>query len=174
MEGVDKYCCAGINPREAGIKVTNSLKQAFNSNAKLVVVIIDTCGESQTSDIVFGLNFSGWQRHKIMVNLFDDNDKKLVKDYLCWTLHNVLKRTKHSPTTPYWLEPESASVLTCLSVHTKKSQSILQKKAVKVTNKSTFGEIINDIEEGSIRYQKYLDDNHPLEQTISEILIYLN
>ena len=166
MEGTDKYCNSGMHIKNAITNVSNQLDKAFKSTNNLVVVIIDTCGENPSS-LVFGKNFNNWTRFDIAVNLFEDNK---IKEYLSWSLYNVLNRSKHSYLTPYYLEHISASVSKCVEIHTKKSQYLFGNKFIKVTNKSKLNEIIDDIKNDYEYYQKYLDENHPIEKSISDIL----
>jgi hypothetical protein len=170
IEGTDKYCIkGGIDTKTAISLVTNELKKAFASTAKLVVVLIDTCGERLGGNTIFGHSFNGWKNHEIMINL-PDTSPKYISLYLAWSLKNVLDRKMHDQDSTYYLNPINASVQTCIDVHTKKAQALLGSKFIRVT-KSGFNKlaVLNEIKSSADEYQIYLDQNYSLEQSVKKI-----
>lgn len=127
VEGVDKYCKNGDSMENAISKIKENLMTINNlDNTANVVVCIDTCGEhtNNKTNEIFGINFAGWKRMNIWVNL----DRGHLENYLAWTLRNVLYRTQVTADCNYWLNPEGASVSKCIEVHTKKAKALFGKK----------------------------------------------
>jgi hypothetical protein len=90
-------------------------------------VVIDTsCGENTGAKqfTVFGVNFTGWKKVDIFVNL----DKNNMEGYFAWSLRNVLRRGLPKADSTHYLNPISAGVQTCITVHKTKSQKLFQKQ----------------------------------------------
>ncbi len=133
IEGVDKYCNTGLAINAAIPKIEQALRAALTSNAADKVVVIDTCGEhnnGQNQTKYFGVNFQGWQKIDLMPN-FDPNN---VPGYLAWSLWNVLLRSRPTMNSTFHLNPETATVLTCVNVHQKKARLLGWEKHWKFTN----------------------------------------
>ena len=167
IEGTDKYCTRGIDPRGAASCITNELKKAKDSKAELIVVIIDTCGDRAGKNI-FGHYFNEWNRHDIFINL-PSLSPPYIKQYLCWSLRNVINRPVYTCNSSYYLNPCNASIQTCIDVHTKKAQSFLHNKFIKVTSNNDRTSILNDINSFADEYQDFLDTQYPLKSTIEDI-----
>ena len=167
VEGTDKYTIRGVDPRCASSMVTSELEKAKKSKANLVVVIIDTCGIN-ASHKMFQVDFNGWTRHDIMVNLPDMNQKR-IREYLSWSLRNVLNRPMYDSYSKFYLNSISAGVSICLKVHSDKAKAILQHKFVNVTSKYDKQSILNDINEAANEYQLFLNTCHPLEKTVRDL-----
>ena len=54
-----------------------------------------------------------------------------MKQYLSWSLRNVLQRGSCSAGCDYWLNPVQTGVETCVSVHNKKASAVFGSKATK-------------------------------------------
>jgi hypothetical protein len=123
VEGTDKYCVQGKDTKTAIQCVETQLREALASDAKDKVVVIDTCGEHNNGKnqiCYFGVTFKGWKKIPLMPHY----DKKNEKGYLVWSLWNVLKRSKPTANSNYYLNPETATVRTCLQVHEKKARGL--------------------------------------------------
>jgi hypothetical protein len=167
-ESTDKYCKTGLHVKEAANRVNSVLRGISRINNDLIVVIIDTCGEGEryTGNSIFGYSFDGWEIHRITPNF----DESKIRQYLCWSLYNVLNRPLHSASTNYWLNPESASVDICKKVHTDKAKALFGSKFVEVSKKRNFHDILHDIEKDAIEYQEYLNCNLPLESSVKNLI----
>jgi ABC-type multidrug transport system fused ATPase/permease subunit len=166
-EGPDKYCRQG----KSNVEACNLVAQAFNKidtiDNKLIVVIVDTCGEKLSgSNILFNYNFDGWRKQTIRPN-FDQ--RQLIK-YMAWSLRNVLQRKMHSSSTPYWLNPVSASVLVCINVHLKKCRALFGKKAPQITTKYLLDDILSEIEINANEYNDWLKANKDLDTEVYKIV----
>lgn len=123
VEGVDKYVNQGLDFKQAAVKASESLQEAWSSTATDKVVVIDTCGDHNNNKKFtkfFDVDFRGWTR----IDLTPSFDKKNVGLYLAWSLWNVLKRKRNTATSNYLLNPETATVYTCVNVHQKKAQAL--------------------------------------------------
>lgn len=123
IEGVDKYVNQGLDFKQAALKATESLQEAWASTATDKVVVIDTCGDHNNNKKFtkfFDVDFKGWTR----IDLLPSYDKNNVKLYLAWSLWNVLKRTRNTATSNYLLNPVTATALTCVNVHQKKAKAL--------------------------------------------------
>jgi hypothetical protein len=155
-----------MSPRDAVNRVSNVLKGIPKIRDNLLVVIIDTCGERNTGNTIFGYSFDGWQIHRIRPNF----EESRIREYLCWTLYNVLKRPLHSRDSSYWLNPESASVAVCKRVHTDKATALFGSKFINVSSKSDLEGILSDIEPHALYYQDFLSSNMPIENSVSNLM----
>jgi hypothetical protein len=176
-EGCDKYCRTGETGKNASNMVASELKKIDSIDNPLLVVIIDTCGErpvfntgnpvGPNIDVVFDYNFAGWTKTVLTPNY----DKDKTKQYLAWSLRNVLRRPLHTPTTPYWLNPVSATAATCVTVHHKKAMSLFGGKLVKkVSNCITLDQILQDIEASANEYEEYLNKEKNIDKEIADIV----
>lgn len=122
-EGADKYSKVGKN---AGVEVQLALSKIRQDTNDDLVVVIDTCGETMTkkSFVVFGLDFTGWNK----VDIIPNYDPRNAKGYFAWSLRNVLQRGKPGPDNSYYLSPTGAGISTCINVHKKKSQRLFGKQ----------------------------------------------
>lgn len=123
VEGVDKYINQGFDFKTAPEQVTQALETALEFVWPDKVVVIDTCGDHNNNKRFmkfFGVDFSGWQR----IDLTPNFTKTDVPGYLAWSLWNVLSRKRNTATSNYLLNPETATVLTCVTVHKKKAQNL--------------------------------------------------
>ena len=65
IEGTDKYCSKGDDPKTAVGHAGEHLREALASDAKDKVVVIDTCGEHNNGKKqmnYFGVVFKGWEK----------------------------------------------------------------------------------------------------------------
>lgn len=131
VEGMDKYLQKGYNFKQAGDVIKANILSLNDVRDKRIVVIIDTCGEKHQPNNVFGVNFKAakWNIIKHTPNFNEGIDN--LKQYLSWSLRNVLQRKIHSPETSYYLNPVSAGLATCIKVHKQKATSLFVKKYVK-------------------------------------------
>lgn len=176
VEGTDKYCVKGIS-------IENSIKfvkeALFNivrskSQSKLIVVVIDTCGERIGSGLeAFGVRFNGWEHYEVMINLPDTSPQK-IKQYLAFSLYNVLNRTAPDSLSTYNLNPETVDIKICIDVHTKKAKSLLGNKFINVLS-NTFNYdlnlLIRELKPLAEQYHKFLDSCYPLNKSIDDFLV---
>jgi len=92
---------------------------------KRQIIIVDTCGERLEGDgSCFGQALGpDWTTVTFTPNL----DEKDMPGYFAWSLTNILQRTQQGQSSEpggYWLNPESAGLGTCISVHRVKGQSL--------------------------------------------------
>lgn len=165
-EGTDKYCLNGIPTRDAVKRVTTVLRGISRIRNNLLVVIIDTCGERNTGNVIFGYSFDGWEIHRIRPNF----DESRIRQYLCWSLRNVLNRPLHSRDSNFWLNPESATVNTCKKVHTDKATALFGRQFVNVSSSTDLHDILNDIELEANEYQEYLNTSMPIESCVKNLI----
>jgi hypothetical protein len=174
VEGTDKYCKTGINTRDAIPLVTKSL---LSTNAvpsdKPVIVCIDTCGEQSNTKTVkfFDVDFSGWNRKDVYVNL----NRNKLDEYLAWSLRNVLRRGPVTSDSNYWLNPVGASVQICIDVHTKKSKSlalITKHSPAPITSSYglTVSSAIDRLNAKADSYEKYLNENDLSGKEVNKIV----
>lgn len=169
--GMDKYSKDGIFGHVAidAIKKELSVINDMDiENNQLLVVIIDTCGEKNTGDTIFNVSFKKWKKMNIWPNLYRGN----MAGYLAWSLRNVIIRTLPKTEDYYYLNPESAGLNTCISVHQKKTIALYGKKIPKFNFNQflTKEEIIAQISEAANNYQQYLDNNMQLEEQINSFI----
>jgi len=151
-EGTDKYCVNGMPIKDAVKKVTKVLKGINRIHNNLIVVIIDTCGEKNTGNVIFNYDFDGWEIHRIRPNF----DESRIRQYLCWSLRNVLTRPRHTNNGNFFLNPVSAGVAICKKVHTNKAKDLFGQSFVNVSNSNDLYDILNDIGPEASEYQEYL------------------
>ncbi len=165
-EGTDKYCCQGYTTPEACKMVTAELKKLETIENPLVVVIIDTCGDRNNSDVIFDIDFRGWKKIAVLANYNKDRQKQ----YLSWSLRNVLNRSLHSGTSNYYLNPVSAGVNVCVDVHHKKAIAIFGKKTQKVSYGNTRESVLKDITTAADEYAQFLEQSMPIDKEIEKIM----
>ena len=126
IEGVDKYSQQGDPFNVALSKIKANILNLNSIKDQPIVLIIDTCGEKFNPTDVFGINFknTGWTIIKHSPNYFNGD----LENYLSWSLRNVLQRSIYTSSTPYYLNPVSAGLQTCIDVHIKKAQALFGKK----------------------------------------------
>lgn len=166
-EGPDKYCKTGMHISNACSRVEQELRTALSSTNKLVVAIVDTCGErSAGTTNIFGLNFNGFTRIELMPN-YNNAD---LEGYIAWSLRNVLNR--HTPTTNdnYNLNPESATVDICVNVMFKKCKALFGKRQLLRIASKTKEAILAEITPLADRYQQYLTTNVMIDSVVDSIM----
>lgn len=170
---VDKYCVKGIPIKDSIKKVITDLKYISNilnypdvKNSRKLAVIIDTCGEKNTGNNIFDYSFDDWEIHRVIPNY----NESRIRQYLCWSLHNVLRRPLHSRDSNFWLNPTSATVNTCMRVHRDKGVALFGNKFVQVTTKTDLFDILNDIESDANEYQEYLNTSMPIESCVKNLI----
>ena len=165
-ESTDKYCKMGVQIKDAAGRVKAQMRKLNQVVTEYLVVIIDTCDDKGSGNIVFDYNFSDWTIHTVMPNFDQDN----IRGYLEWSLRNVLNRPLHSSTTMFYLNPVSASVDVCLKVHSDKGRNLFGNRFVKVYSHITKDQILEEIREGADNYQAYLDREHARDIKIAELV----
>jgi len=171
VEGTDKYCKKGMTVPEAVIEIKAELSKINELHNPLpLVVIIDTCGESDSKNnmVAFGVEFKGWTK----VNLWPNLDRRSLEGYFSWSLRNVLQRTINAEAN-YHLNPIKAGVSTCLTVHQKKARTLFGKKSYKLpyfSSLDTKESIIEKLNEKANQYQNLLDSTMPLNSNIEKFL----
>lgn len=127
VEGTDKYCKDGIPIQVAISKVKYELLKIQSVNNDNLVVVIDTCGEKtnkSTYNNIFGVDFTKWKIINFWPNLIKNN----TKEYLAWSLRNVLNRDNSTTNRNYYLNPDDAGFNTCITVHKNKARALFGKK----------------------------------------------
>ena len=168
VEGVDKYSKNGMNFNQAQSEIKKGILSVNDTDAELVVVVIDTCGERDRKNEMtcFGVNFNGWTKVNFWPNYIQQN-----KDgYLAWSLRNVLQRTAVSSESDYYLNPVGAGVGTCIQVHQKKERSLGFSKKTRVFQGAqpfTSEDAINKLKEKADEYEQSLNS---VEETVGEFL----
>ena len=163
-EGTDKYCVNGIYIKDAVKRVTKVLKGINRIRNNLIVVIIDTCGERNSGNVIFNYDFNGWVIHRIRPNF----DESRIRQYLCWSLRNVLTRPLHTNNGNFFLNPASAGVSICKKVHTNKAIALFGQRFINVSNSNELYDILNDIEREAVEYQEYLNTCMPIESEVQK------
>lgn len=165
-ESIDKYCRTGMTIQNGVENVKEEFKKIDSIENPFVVVIVDTCGERSDVSNIFDHNFNGWKKIIITPNF---NPAKFDQ-YMKWTLRNVLKRPMHTPTSPYWLNPTSASLETCMNVHLKKAGMVFSRKIKKMSDSKDINKILVDIEADANEYEEYLNKEKNIDSEIADII----
>lgn len=155
IEGTDKYCKDGMHTNHAAKKVTQNLRKFthdINCDNNLMVAIIDTCGERNNGHTFFNVNFNRWTIIDVWPNYNLDNEK----GYLAWTLRNVLNRIECSIDCNYYLNPVSAGLNVCVTVHKKKAQSLGLKAHLNVDSNESIETIIAKLDDLADQYTNSL------------------
>jgi hypothetical protein len=141
----------------ANQQITEHLRTFIDTTrGKKRAIILDMCNETTFNQkIVFGNDLSDFKVVTIMPNF--DKTQDDYRDFTHWCLFNVLERQVHGPDTPYWLNPESAGVDTCIKVHNTKVSGIMRSLnipdkgfAIKVTK--NMDEVMATIRDGAERH----------------------
>lgn len=174
IEGVDKYCKTGVHISQAVNCVKDVLHITKNLNHDKKVIIIDTCGEKSgpNVDIYFDINFAGWKKFIVWPNKI--NGREI--EYLNWSLLNVLQRGPVTATSNYWLNPDKASVSTCIDIHKKKAWALFGKK-IQLPAVSTFDTkdlAIAKLKDKADAYQTLLNTQMPLDVEVKKVFDSLN
>ena len=177
IEGTDKYCKTGMSVRVAIPLVTKALLSTNDvPSDKPVIICIDTCGEQSKPETTkfFDVDFSGWNRKDVYVNL----NRNKLDGYLAWSLRNVLRRGAVTSESNYWLNPVGASVQVCIDVHTKKSNSlelITEHSPAPITSSYglTVSSAIHMLNAKADEYEKYLNENDLSGKELSKIVSML-
>lgn len=177
IEGTDKYCKTGMSVRVAIPLVTKALLSTNDvPSDKQVIICIDTCGEQSNAKTTkfFDVDFSGWNRKDVYVNL----NRNKLDGYLAWSLRNVLRRGAVTSESNYWLNPVGASVQVCIDVHTKKSKSlqlITKHSPAPITSSYglTVSSAIHMLNAKADEYEKYLNENDLSGKELSKIVSML-
>lgn len=167
--GTDKYCKTGLSVPDAVNKIQEELSNIDTITNELLVIIIDTCGERDNADNIFGYNFRAWKKINVWVNL----DKARMEQYLSWTIRNVLQRNRPTFDSNHWLNPEDATVKVCTNVHASKAKALFGKKIPKLfvqCHNMNKDDAISFVNTRANEYQQYLDNNMPLDGEINKII----
>ena len=128
--GTDEYCKTGMSVSDAIDKIKEKLMEInLIDNSKLLVVVIDTCGEKNPGNIIFGVDFTGWNKLNVWPNL----ERSEMEGYLSWSLRNVLLRNKPDANDNYYLNPISVDVGKCADIHQTKARTLFGKKIPKMS-----------------------------------------
>ena len=151
--GVDKYCKNGFSIVDAVLKIKAEISAFQSIPGNLKVLVVDSCGEKIEKGNVFGVSLD-WESHELFPNLMKDN----LKEYMIWSLRNVLRREMSSPKTNYWLNPQNAGIKICIDVHDKKAKALFGAKATMTLNeKDNVDLVIKELDEKADEYQNKLD-----------------
>jgi hypothetical protein len=152
VEGMDKHVMQGLPFKDAAAHVTRALLEAQQSTEPNKIVVLDTCGENFKPKDVFGVDFSGWKIVKVWVNL----DRRLLRQYLAWSLRNVVRRGKDDAV----LTPGKATLATCIQVHLRKTKAHFGKKTEPLAPDSTALEpLLQQLQPYADEYDKHLAAN---------------
>ena len=122
---VDNYVIQGYQPKEGVKKIVDDIENVKNLDN--ITIIVDTCGESAGLKNVFSHDLSGWYSEIV----YPCYNKSMIKQYLAWSLNNVLNRTKRTSNSTYNINPVDVGEQVCRDVHIKKAMNIFGKKLVK-------------------------------------------
>lgn len=174
IEGVDKYCRTGMQMQDAISQIKSNLQSLDYTDCSKTVVVIDTCGDvTPNYKNIFGYDFSKWTRITAIPNLPPNYGNDLVPQYMAWSLRNVLNRPLHDADSSFWLNPESATVATCVMVHLRKCKIVFGNKTKGIIedgapmNKQT---ILDKINADADVYQAYLDKNINMDDEVTRIV----
>lgn len=165
----DKWSKKGVKGKQMQISIQREIKDFENKNTEYKVLIVDICNENGPSSKCFGFDTSEYKTF----NFYPNFEKTKFDDYQSWCLRNVLSRPMHTETSPYWLNPESAGVSTCIKVHNMKTSGL--KKLLGITSSLTFSEsmtmeqIMDSINAKAIAYEAYLATKN-LDDTVVEFV----
>lgn len=171
VEGTDKYRKIGHSAQQAAQMVKDAFIQTKNDSNQLKVVVIDTCGEGNTSGDMFGVSFPQnlWKRIEVTPNYLKDD----AKGYLYWSLRNVLRRKQPKTEDNHYLEPISAGLDVCLTVHKKKAISLFGKnKYVDMFTSMPVGidDAIGKLNQVADLYETKLDQVLSLDKQTNDIV----
>jgi hypothetical protein len=172
--GIDKYCKNGLSVSEAVDKIKEELMTIDSiADAKLLVVIIDTCGEKNSGNIHFNVDFTGWPK----INVWPNLDRSQLENYLAWSLRNVLLRGNPNPSwgnadSYHHLNPTTAGIGKCMEVHQSKARALYGKKLPKMPVSANMGceEAIALINDKADAYQKFLSEKMDLDIEIKKVM----
>jgi hypothetical protein len=105
--------------------IQREMREFENDPNPIKVIVVDICNDTGVSPYIFGLDLTSYNSVTVRPNIPVNPTPQQVSDYAEWTLTNVLNRPMHSKDSPYWLNPASASVKTCVSVHMKKMNGFM-------------------------------------------------
>ena len=166
-EGIDKYCRTGILINQAISLIIQELNKIPTIDNNLLVVIIDTSDENIRSNLIFGYNFSGWNKINVSPNY---NHTQNIIQYLSWSLRNVLNRSSIDNNNTYWLNPIDTNISTCINVHHTKAKKLYGKKTPHITHNSKMELVMKDINQNANIYQQYLDEHKNIDMEIQKII----
>ena len=152
----DKWSKKGTTGKQLQSSISKEIKNFNSIDSEYKVIVVDICNENGPSANCFGFDTSGYSSFNFYPNL----DKSKFDDYQCWSLRNVLMRPACTPTSLYWLNPESAGVSTCIRVHNLKIAGL--KKLLGVTTGLSFNEslsmdaVMAQLSTRATEYENYL------------------
>jgi hypothetical protein len=167
--GTDKYCKLGMTVPDAISKIKEELLEINElENSKMLVVIIDTCGEKNTGNNIFDINFNDWKKVIFWPNL----ERSEMEGYLTWTLCNVLRRDKPTYNDNHYLNPTDAGVNTCINVHKKKASALFGNKIPNINYGplTSRENVISKINDKAESYQKLLDSKFIIDNVIAKFI----
>ena len=139
--------------RPNGVNIVRNELRAFINKPGPLFCIIDTCGElydeHNPQKICFDTSLRDFNVIVVYPNLIESD----MKGYLSFSLYNVLKRTLHSPTTDFYLNPVSAGFETCKRVHSDKARALFKHKFFNVSNATNLADAIKQLEPEYFRYK---------------------
>lgn len=167
--GTDKYCKNGFSLPDAVNKIKEEFSIIDTVLNDMLVIVIDTCGEKDNADNIFGYNFRGWKK----INLWVNYDKSRIEQYLAWTIRNVLRRTIPTADDNHWLNPDSGSVELCKKVHATKTKALFGKRAPKLfefNNSLSKKDSIARVNNRAEQYQQFLDSTMPIDSEVAKLM----
>ena len=143
------------------------LRQIMSNPNPFKVVIIDTCGDRDGGNNIFGVDFRGWK----MIRVYPNYCAQRQRGYLIWSLRNVLLRPLPGSDAKYWLNPVTAGLKTCIDVHRKKSISLFGRKTdLNFSAKQSINDVIDDLNKEADEYAAYLSSSMHLEDEIAKMM----
>lgn len=177
--GTDKYCKTGASGQVAVGMVQKDIMTFMASTNKLLVLIIDSCGERPVNlKNVFNVDLTGWKKSELFVNMHKRASQMLsdeMRQYLSWSLMNVLKRTACDANSQYWLNPDGAGYQVCIDVHTKKAKALFGKFSIPLfgTAPKSKAEAMEKIKNDAEIYANYLktfDTSKYIEEFVNKYI----
>ena len=150
VEGTDKYLLQGMALKQANAALAGALRQAQSVKAANKIVILETCSEYFDSRNVLGVNFSGWHVVEVWVNF----NRRLLRQYLAWTLRNVVSRNDALLTV------SRSSLPTCIRTHLAKARAYYGRSTPALAFETCPLEpLLKTLKVAADEYQKHLDEN---------------
>ena len=114
-----------VDHKQTGRQKILSVENEVRNNTTKDIMVVDTCNENNSN---YNKIFR-YKPDKKTVNIYEVfvnfNENIQDRDYIQWTLRNVLERKETTYGCGYWLNPINAPLATSLNVHQDKCTKVL-------------------------------------------------
>jgi len=160
-DDINKRNPIGSKPTINGVFIVKENLKKFIQMDKFKIGIIDTCGDifnkKDPNKMCFDISLNGFDIKYFRPN-FNIHDPV---GYMSFSLDNVLRRTQHSLSTEYYLNPKSATVATCVKVHFDKAKFLFNRRIGYLVNmNSKLDDILQQIQHEANKYRSSLRTIH--------------